>query len=380
VSGESAWQSITFYRPSREADQGAALGPANRVARRAQEMARSREETLMSMPLSPRAIGPFTVSPIGLGCMNIAHAYKPAPDRREAERLLLHALDSGVDFFDTAALYGDSEAIIGDTLMDWRDEFILASKCGLGAPGGGRTIDGSPATILKTLDASLRSLKTDYIDLYYLHRIDPMVAVEDSIGALARAVEAGKIRAIGLSEVSAATLRRAHAVHPIAAVQSEYSPYSRNPEIAVLDACADLGVGFVAFSPLGRGMLTPGFASRTLAAGDVRRYLPRFQPPHSDRNLALAASFADIAQDAGCSMPQLALHWCLARRPFVTAIPGTTSCDHLDDNLGALALPLDAAYCERIDALFDRHAVSGPRYPAQGQAQIDTETWPDEPL
>ncbi len=231
----------------------------------------------MTSQLPTRTLGSLTVSAIGLGCMNLSHAYLPRPDPAQAERLLLHALDSGVTLFDTAAVYGmgANEELIGRTLMHRRSEFTLSSKCVLAAVDGTRMLDGSPRTIARVLEDSLRRLCVDHIDLYYLHRLDRRVPIEESVGALARAVEAGKIGAIGLSEMSAATLRRAHAVHPIAAMQTEYAPWTRNAELAVLDACAQLGVGFVAFSPLGRGLLAGGVGPHGVAQEDIRAAMPR---------------------------------------------------------------------------------------------------------
>ena len=336
----------------------------------------------MTAPLSPRTIGPFTVKAIGLGCMNLSHAYLPRPAPEQAERLLLHALDNGVDFFDTAALYGfgANEELLGRTLMHRRDDFVLASKCVLGGKDGKRGIDGSPQAITATLEDSLQRLNVDHIDLYYLHRLDPHVPIEESVGALSRAVEAGKIGAIGLSEMSAATLRRAHAVHPIAAMQTEYSPWSRNAEVAVLDACGELGVGFVAFSPVARGVLAGGVGREGVQPDDVRASMPRFHAPHLAHNLQLAAAFGQIAADAGCTMAQLSLGWVLSRRPYVVAIPGTTSIAHLDEDMATLTIDLPADALAAVDALFSFGAVSGPRYSRAAQAQIDTETWEGEPL
>ena len=336
----------------------------------------------MSLLPSPRTIGPFTVKAIGLGCMNLSHAYLPRPDAQQAERLLRHALDVGVDFFDTAALYGfgANEELLGRTLMHRRDAFTLASKCVLGGKDGQRGIDGSPAAITATLEDSLRRLQVEHIDLYYLHRLDPNVPIEESVGALTRAVEAGKIGAIGLSEMSAATLRRAHAVHPIAAMQTEYSPWTRNAEVAVLDACGELGVAFVAFSPVARGVLAGGVGADGVPEGDIRAAMPRFQSPHFERNMELAAAFGAIAADAGCTMAQLSLAWVLSRRPWVIAIPGTTSVAHLDEDMATLTLDLSADTLAAVDALFTFEAVSGPRYPRAAQAQVDTETWDGEPM
>ncbi|HUD90779.1 aldo/keto reductase [Sphingobium sp.] len=336
----------------------------------------------MTVTSSSRTIGPFSVSPIGLGCMNLSHAYLPRPEPDQAERLLRHALDQGVDFFDTAALYGfgANEELLGRTIMDSRDKFVLASKCVLGGKDGQRGLDGSPEAIAATLENSLRRLNVEYIDLYYLHRLDPNVPIEESVGALTRAVEAGKIGAIGLSEMSAATLRRAHAVHPIAAMQTEYSPWTRNAEVAVLDACVELGVAFVAFSPVARGVLAGGVGPEGVPKGDIRGAMPRFQSPHFERNLELATQFKAIADQAGCTMAQLSIGWLLSRRPNIVVIPGTTSIAHLDENMATLTLELSAEVLAAVDALFTFQAVSGPRYPKSAQAQIDTETWPGEPL
>lgn len=327
-----------------------------------------------------RQIGPFTVSAIGLGCMNLSHAYLPRPDAAAAERLLLHALDAGITFLDTAALYGAgaNEALLGRTVMHRRDAFTLASKCVLGGADGKRAIDGSPAAITRTLEESLRRLNTDHIDLYYMHRLDPNVPVEESVGALADAVEAGKIGAIGLSEMSAATLRRAHAVHPIAAMQTEYSPWTRNPEIAVLDACAELGTGFVAFSPLARGLLAGGVGPEGVHEGDLRGGMPRFQGDNLLRNLVLAGRFRSIAQAAGCTMAQLCMAWVLSRRDCIVPIPGTTRIDHLDDLLGSFAHPVANEALAQVDALFPPGAAAGSRYAREAQAQVDTERWNHE--
>lgn len=334
----------------------------------------------MPTPLPTRQLGPLSVSAIGLGCMNLSHGYLPRPGPEQAERLLLHALDSGVTFFDTAAIYGfgRNEELLGRTLMHRRGEFTLASKCVLGEVDGKRALDGSPQAIAQVLDQALRRLQVEQIDLYYMHRLDPKVPVEESMGALARAVEAGKIRAIGLSEMSAPTIRRAHAVHPIAAVQTEYSPWTRNPEIAVLDVCAELGIGFVAFSPVGRGLLAGRVGREGVKEGDMRTDMPRFQPPHLERNLELYEQLRALASDAGCSAAQLCLAWLLAKGDNIVPIPGTTSIAHLDEDLAALQLHLSDEMLAAVDAVFPPGAASGARYNAQGQAQTGTETWPGE--
>lgn len=332
--------------------------------------------------MQQRQLGPFTVSAIGLGCMNICHAYgQPIPEA-DAERLLLAALDAGVTHFDTAALYGFgvSETLIGQYLANQRDRFILASKCGMqgvDVKGDGRlvrVIDGRPATLKATCEAALRRLRTDVIDLYYLHRWDPQVPIEESVGALADLVRAGKIRAIGLSEVSADTLRRAHAEHPIAALQTEYSLWTRNPEIAVLQACRELGVSFVAFSPVGRGFLTAQLpVPEALDAKDIRRSMPRFASDNYARNLALLPGLQAVAREVGCTVAQLAIAWLLHRGADILPIPGTTRIDHLHEDLGAADVRLSAEVMARLDAVMHDRLVAGSRYNAQGNAEVDTE-------
>lgn len=323
-----------------------------------------------------RRIGPFEVSAIGLGCMNLSHAYgtPPAPDA--GARLLLRALELGVNHFDTAALYGfgANEELVGRVLKPHRARIVLASKCGMTGVDGKRVIDGRPQTLQRTCEESLRRLQTDVIDLYYLHRWDKKVPIEDSVGALADLVRAGKVRAIGLSEVSAATLRKAHAVHPIAALQNEYSVWTRNPEIAGLDACRALGVALVAFSPLARGFLTGTLRDVTaFEEKDIRRQMPRFAPDNYAANLRLLDGFGALAREAGCTPAQLALAWLLARGDHVVPIPGTRSTAHLEENVAAADIELPAEVVTRIDALINRQTVAGARYNAATQAEIDTE-------
>jgi aryl-alcohol dehydrogenase-like predicted oxidoreductase len=326
--------------------------------------------------MTKRRVGPLETSAIGLGCMSLSHAYGSPPPREEAARLLDRAIDLGYDFLDTAALYGGgtNESLVGEVLHGRRDRFVLASKCGMTITGGKRVIDGRPETLLATVEESLKRLRTDVIDLYYLHRWDKQVPIEESVGGLARMVEAGKVRAIGLSEVSADTLRRAHAVHPIAAVQNEYSPWSRNVEIGVLETTQELGTALVSFSPVARGFLADAIhSSDQLIEGDIRRGMPRFQANNLPGNLELLDAFKSIAAEAGCTPAQLSLAWVIARGPHVVAIPGTTSIAHAEENLAALGVTLDQGIIDRVDALFTPDAPHGPRYPAATQAEIDTE-------
>jgi hypothetical protein len=314
--------------------------------------------------------------------MNLSHAYGVPPPPDAAARLLLRALDLGVTHFDTAALYGfgANEELVGRTLSPFRSQFTLASKCGIqGVTSDGgvrRVIDGRPEVLKQTCEDSLRRLKTEVIDLYYLHRWHKAVPIEDSVGALAELVREGKIRSIGLSEVSAATLERAQAVHPIAAVQSEYSLCTRNVEIAVIEACRRNGTTFVAFSPLARGFLA-GAVSDVSAfdAKDIRRAMPRFEAAANAANLRLLDGFARLARDEGATMAQLSLGWVLSRGAHVLAIPGTTREAHLEENLGAAALTLRPDTVARADALINRHTVAGERYNAATQAEIDTENF-----
>lgn len=323
-----------------------------------------------------RKIGPFEVTPVGYGCMSLSHAYGTAPDAAEGVRLLHHALDLGYDFLDTAALYGfgANERLLGEALAARRGEYRLASKCGMTGVDGKRVIDGRPETLKRTIDESLQRLRVEVIDLYYLHRWDKAVPIEESIGALVDIVASGKIRAIGVSEVSAPTLRRAHAVHPIAAIQNEYSPWSRNAELGVLQATRELGIAFVAFSPVARGFLADAIHDpAAFVERDIRRGMPRFQSPRFEENLKLLDRFRALAGEAGCTPAQLSLAWVLSRGPHVVAIPGTTSADHQAENLAAAGIVVDEGLLARVDALFAPGAVAGPRYPAGTQAEIDTE-------
>ncbi len=330
--------------------------------------------------MQERNLGSFKVSPISLGCMNLSHAYGTPPTAEQGERILLTALDAGVTMFDTAALYGfgANEKLLGNVLSRHRSKFTLASKGGMAGvqfdDGMKRVIDGRPEAIRKNCEDSLRNLKTDVIDLYYLHRWDKKIPIEDSVGAMSELVRAGKVRAIGLSEVSAPTIRKAHAVHPISAVQTEYSLWTRNPEIAVLDTCKDIGAAFVAFSPLARGFLCGAVTdAAALDAKDIRRPMPRFLPDNLAANLRLLPPFNALAQEAGCSPAQLALAWLLHKAPHIIAIPGTTSVEHLLDDLGAAQVTLPADVMARVEKLVNRNTVAGDRYTEQANNDVDTE-------
>ena len=331
------------------------------------------------MPDTPvRALGRFEVSAVSLGCMSLSHAYGHPPDEGDASRLLNQALDVGYTMLDTAALYGfgANETLIGKSIGHRRHEYVLASKCALHGVNGKRELTNDPAKLRQSCEDSLRRLQTDVIDLFYLHRYDKQTPLEDSIGVLADLVREGKVVEIGLSEVSADTLRKAHAIHPVAAVQTEYSLWTREPEIAVLDACRELGTTFVAFSPVARGFLTGALRDvSALVEGDFRRTMPRFHEPHFSANREWLPDYRELAADVGCTPAQLALAWVLAKGDNVHVIPGTTSVTHLDENMGALDLDLSADVIGRVDRIVNRGTVSGPRYPDATQAEIDTETF-----
>lgn len=332
--------------------------------------------------MQQRALGPFQVSAIGLGCMNLSHAYGAPPPAEQAETLIHRALDLGCTLFDTAALYGfgTNETLVGRVLKSHRQRITLCSKGGMAGvnfpDGVKRVIDGRPEAIRRNCEDSLARLGTDVIDLYYLHRWDKTVPIEDSVGMLSDLVREGKVRTIGLSEVSAATLRRAHAVHPITAVQTEYSLWTRNPEIAVLDACRELGATFVAFSPLARGFLCGELRDVTsLAHNDIRRFMPRFNPETYAANLPLLDGYMAVVREVGCTPAQLALAWLLHKAPHIVPIPGTQSLAHLEDNMGASAVQLTSAQMQTLEALINAQTVQGPRYNPQNEVEVDTENF-----
>ncbi|KYH45106.1 aldo/keto reductase [Branchiibius sp. NY16-3462-2] len=311
-----------------------------------------------------RTIGDLSVSALGLGCMGMSFAYGPA-DSGEALATLSRALELGVNFFDTADMYGvggANEKLLSTFLADHRSEVVLATKFGIvtspdtGLPAG---VNGSPAYVRQAVDASLQRLGTDVIDLYYLHRVDPEVPIEETVGAMASLVAAGKVRHLGISEASASTLRRAAAVHPIAALQSEWSVFSRDIEASDVVAAREIGAAIVPYSPLGRGMLTGSAAALAPSAGDFRSTLPRWQSANLERNRELVASVQSIAASLDATPGQVALAWLLAQGEDVIPIPGTKRRSYLEENVGAVSLPLSTEHLSTLSAL----QPAGERYP-----------------
>lgn len=314
------------------------------------------------------------LSALGFGCMTLIGWYGTRDDE-EARATLLSALDQGVTHLDTAASYqqGENERFVGAAIRGRREGLFLATKYGITRNAQGQlVIDNQPRSLREAVESSLGRLGTDRIDLFYLHRIDRGTPIEESVGTLADLVKAGKIRHIGLSECSVQTLRRAHAVHPVAAVQSEYSLWSREPEQGILAACRELGVGLVAYSPLGRGFLAANFRSlKDLPADDNRRNQPRFQDANAGHNARLVAALAAIAARKGCSLPQLAIAWVLAQGTDVMPIPGMKTRAHLNDNLGALNVVLSSAEEQELRRLADQAQVQGDRHPAMMMKTLD---------
>ncbi|WP_296066092.1 aldo/keto reductase [uncultured Agrobacterium sp.] len=315
----------------------------------------------------------LTVSALGLGCMGMTHAYSPTGDENSAIATLHRAVDLGVTFFDTAEVYGPytNEILVGKGLKPYRDKVVIATKFGFkidgSKPAGQMMVgtDGRPENVRAVAEASLKRLDVDAIDLFYQHRVDPDVPIEETVGAMAELVKQGKVKHLGLSEASAETLRKAHATHPIAAIQSEYSLWTRDPEEnGVLDTCRELGIGFVPFSPLGRGALTGALKSLDgLAADDFRRGLPRFQGENFDANLALVKLLEDMAAEKGVTAGQLALAWVLAQGDFIVPIPGTTKIANLEKNVAAADVSLTRQEVENLGSLLAPSKVAGKRYP-----------------
>jgi len=304
------------------------------------------------------------VSALGLGCMGLNHSYGPAPDRNQMIALVRAAVERGVTFFDTAEVYGPftNEELVGEALEPFRGKVVIATKFGLKI--GTSDVDSRPAHIREVAEASLRRLRVDAIDLFYQHRVDPDVPIEDVAGAVKDLIRAGKVKHFGLSEAGVKTIRRAHAVQPVTAVQSEYSLWWRKPEEEVLPALEELGIGFVPFSPLGRGFLTGAIDDKTtFAQGDFRHGIPRFAPEARAANLVLVDRLARVGREKRATPAQLALAWLLGRRPWIVPIPGTTKLSRLDENLGAVALRLTAAELRAIEDAAAAIPVQGARYP-----------------
>ncbi|MBA8885021.1 aldo/keto reductase [Dokdonella fugitiva] len=317
--------------------------------------------------------GGLEVSAIGFGCMGLSHAYGPATDRAEAIALLRHAVERGVTLFDTAEVYGPftNEDLVGEALAPLRERVVIATKFGFRDADANAGLDSHPAHIRAVAEASLRRLRTDRIDLFYQHRVDPAVPIEDVAGTVGRLVEEGKVLHFGLSEAGGETIRRAHAVHPVTALQSEYSLWWREPETSVMPVLEELGIGFVPFSPLGRGFLTGAIDADTpFASNDFRNILPRFSVEARRANQALVERIAAIAAGKGATSAQIALAWLLARKPWIVPIPGTTKRHRLDENIAAAAIELSSAELDGIDAALADVAVHGDRYPPDRQRQV----------
>ena len=328
--------------------------------------------------MKTRTLGPRgpEVSAIGLGCMGMAAHYGPGSDEAQATAVIHRALDLGVTLFDTAEMYGPhiNEIQLGKAMADRRDRAFVATKFGIGynAERTALKVDGSPANVRRAIEGSLTRLNMDHVDLYYLHRVDPDTPIEETVGAMAELVTEGKVRFLGLSEAAPATLRRAHATHPITALQTEYSLWSREPEDDILATCTELGIGFVPYSPLGRGFLSGAIRSiDDLEEGDFRRNNPRFMGENFQKNLDLVEAVKILAEARGATAAQLALAWVLSRGEHLVPIPGTRRIATLEENAAAVDMVLTADEMAAIEAIFPRDAAAGERYAAAGRAALN---------
>jgi aryl-alcohol dehydrogenase-like predicted oxidoreductase len=307
------------------------------------------------------------VSAIGLGCMGMSYAYGPAPDKREMNTLIRRAVERGVTFFDTAQVYGPftNEELVGEALATFRGQVVIATKFGLRVdPNGQQVVDSRPEYIKESVEASLKRLKVDTIDLFYQHRVDPNVPIEDVARAVKELIQEGKVKHFGLSEAGVQTIRRAHAVQPVTAVQSEYSLWWRRPEEELLPTLEELGIGFVPFSPLGKGFLTGKIDEKTtFDSSDFRNIVPRFTPEARKTNLALVDLLRSIAEQKKATPAQIALAWLLAQKPWIVPIPGTRKLERLDENIGAVTVKLTSEDLREIDNAASKITIQGARYP-----------------
>jgi len=310
------------------------------------------------------------VSALGLGCMGMSHSYKPFPEKHEAIALLRAAVERGITFFDTAEVYGpfSNEEIVGEGLAPFRGQVVIATKFGFDinpdGTHGPKGTDSSPAHIRQAVEGSLKRLKTDVIDLYYQHRVDPKVPIEETAGAVKDLIAEGKVKHFGMSEAGAKTIRRAHAVQPVTALQSEYSLWYRTPEVDIIHTLEELGIGFVPFSPLGRGFLTGKIdETSTFDKSDIRSSIPRFTPEAREANQAMVDLLAEIGKEKNATPAQIALAWLLAQKPWIVPIPGTTKLHRLEENIGSVAVELSADDLRQIEDASSKIQVEGARYP-----------------
>ena len=337
------------------------------------------------MAIQTRNVGAFPANPIGLGCMSLSFGYGPASSSQHIKSVIELAVDLGVNFLDTAAVYGDghNETELGKAIAPYRSQVAICTKGGMTATynekGRQRKIDSRPEVIRSNCEDSLKRLGVDVIDLYYLHRWDKVTPIEDVAGAMADLITAGKIKGYGLSEVSATTLRQAHNTHPVTAIQSEYSLWTRNPEIAVLPSCEELDITLVAFSPFGRGFLAYGSPDPSeFEEKDLRRVMPRFQAPYYEKNLLLRNQLKDLTEAAGLTNAQLLLAWVLQQSPSVVTIPGTTRLEHLSENMKTQSLNVSNQVLEEASRLINQHSVAGERYDSVATGQVGTERFQDQ--